>query len=192
GGQGGPFELRSPNGANDLDPIERAAVIAFLSNALTDPRVAASTAPFDRPTLYSEMVPFGSTVVGPATVSGVGWQPLMIDNVPPLVEKVGGPNWWKIGVGSHGAFAGTHPIIPPTSTAMLFVDPFLTGGGPFWLSGGATMVAMLPTTAQGFATAQQPVPLSTALIGSPSHLQWIVQDPGGWVGWSEAVTFVPL
>ena len=36
------------------DPVRRGQVIEFLMNGLTDPRVAAETFPFDRPTLSSE------------------------------------------------------------------------------------------------------------------------------------------
>ena len=41
----------------NLTPQEKAALLAFLSRPLTDPRAAGETAPFDRPGLYSESGP---------------------------------------------------------------------------------------------------------------------------------------
>lgn len=37
------------------DPVRRGQVVDFIANALTDPRVAAETFPFDRPTLATEV-----------------------------------------------------------------------------------------------------------------------------------------
>ena len=48
--------LNIPVTGQQGEPI-RAWVIDFLTNGLTDPRVANETPPFDRPTLFSEMGP---------------------------------------------------------------------------------------------------------------------------------------
>lgn len=189
GGLGPPFELvgfLSPN----LTLSERAAVIAFLSNALTDPRVASELPPFDRPTLFSETVPFGSNLTNVSTPAAAGWDPVMLAEVPPLVEKVGGPNWWKIGVGSrNGATGGV--MIPAGNKAALFLGGSDAGGAPFFLLGSSHLVS-LPITPQGFATAHQPVVLVPGMIGTTSFLQWIVFDPSGDVGFSESARFTPF
>lgn len=193
GGLGGPFELRSllVPGQPGLTPLERQAVIEFLRDALTDPRVAAGLPPFDHPTLYSQTTPFGSNLSRPATASMPGgWQPLMICDVPPLVEKVGGPSWWKIGVGSNGAGLGG-PIIPPGSTATLWFGNTDAAAGPFYLTAPVPLVA-LPTTAQGFATAQVPIVLNPGMIGVTAYLQWVVMDPTMVFGWSESSWFTPF
>ena len=191
GGAGGPFELKGFGGPG-LMPWERAAVIAFFSNALTDPRVAGGLPPFDHPVLYSQATPFGSNLSKPSTASVPGgWQPLMICDVPPLVEKVGGPNWWKIGVGSNGAGAGTAPIIPPGSTAWLYLGNSDAAFGPFYLTMPA-LLATLGTTPQGFATAQVPIMLNPGMIGVTSYLQWIVMDPMMVFGYSESSWFTPF
>jgi cytochrome c peroxidase len=190
GGPGGPFELRSVTTPSaTLTAAERAAVIAFLGNALTDPRVAAATPPFDRPKLFSESIPFDSNLTNPST-PGAAWRPKMIADVPPLVEKVGGPNWWKIGVGSAGAGLGG-PIIPPGSSAVLWLGATDTAAGPFWLT-GASMLASLGTTAQGFATANVPIVLTPSMIGTTGFLQWTVVDPMGNIGYSESASFTPF
>jgi cytochrome c peroxidase len=177
---GPPFGLvgAGPN----LNPIERAAVIAFFSNALTDPRVANGWPPFDGPTLFTQVQPFNSNLTNPATPGPGGWQPQMIADVPPLVEKVGGPTWWKVGVGSNGAMAGT-PILPPGAAAALFTDVADTAGGPMWLP-APMLVAMPAVTAQGFATAQVPIPLNAAMMGVTFYMQWVVQG-----GYSESARF---
>lgn len=190
GGPGGPFELRSLGGPPGLTAIERAAVIAFLSNALTDPRVAGGLPPFDHPTLYTTSIPFGSNLTKPATAAGAGWQALMIADVPPRVETVGGPSWWKIGVGSNGAGAGG-PVIPAGSMATLFFGATDANPGPFYLT-SPTALVMLPTTPQGFATAQVPIVLTPAMIGTSAFLQWMVIDGGGSTGFSESARFTPL
>lgn len=190
GGLGGPFELRSLLGGPTLTAAERAGVIAFLGNALTDPRVAGGLPPFDHPTLYSMANPFGGNLTKPATAAGIGWQPLMLAEVPPLVEKVGGPSWWKIGVGSSGGGAGG-PIIPAGSMATLFFGSSDANPGPFYLTAPMAL-ATLGTTPQGFATAHVPIVLTSAMIGTPGFLQWMVIDGSGWTGFSESARFTPL
>ncbi|MFK7740603.1 MAG: cytochrome-c peroxidase [Planctomycetota bacterium] len=190
GGPGGPFELRSLlTPSPTLTPGERNAVIAFLRNALTDPRVAGATPPFDRPKLYTDAFPFRSNITRPSTAGGL-WRPRMISDVPPLVEKVGGPSWWKVGVGSQNASFGA-PIIPPGSVATLWMGNSDTAAGPFYLTGASALVN-LPTTSQGFATAHVPVPLSATMIGTMAFLQWSVLDPFGTLGFSESSFFIPL
>jgi cytochrome c peroxidase len=185
GGPGGVFELKGFGGPN-LTPSERNSVILFLRDALTDPRVAAGLPPFDHPTLFTTANPFNSNQTKAATPAGGGWTPKMIADVPPHVETVGGPNWWKIGVGSAGAGAGG-PIIPPGSLAILFLGASDANPGPFYLTGFTPLVG-LTTTAQGFATAQQPIVLTPGMIGTTSFLQWVVSD-GTWVGHSESARF---
>jgi cytochrome c peroxidase len=187
GGPGGPFELRGLGGAPNLTVSERNAVIAFLRDALTDPRVAAGTAPFDHPKLYTQANPFGSNISKPATGTLPGWRPRMIADVPPFVEAVGGPNWWKIGVGSAGGGVGG-PIIPPGSMATLFLGTSDANPGPFYLT-GATALVTLATTPEGFATAFNPVALVPGMIGTTSWLQWVVVDAGFNVGHSESAFF---
>lgn len=182
GGAGPGFELRGAGA--DLTPSERDAVIAFLGNALTDPRVAAALPPFDRPTLYGELVPHDSNFVGPATAASSGWKPRMIASVPALAETLGGPSRWKIGVGSDGGGAGA-PLIPPASVALLWLDASLSTSGPLWLP-APLLFGMRATTPEGFATFHSPGPIGVSLVGVTLMFQWQVFSPGGEVGYSEA------
>src|SRR4029079_3967650 len=55
--RGGDFDAPNKNPAIapiGLSPTQKAALVAFLRRPLTDPRIPAGTAPFDRPMLYSE------------------------------------------------------------------------------------------------------------------------------------------
>lgn len=85
--RGGDFS--APNKAGQVRPrnwtaTQKANLLAFLRDALSDPRVAAEQAPFDRPTLYSESarVPqlLGSGIAGSA-----GVVPQILALEPPLL-----------------------------------------------------------------------------------------------------------
>jgi cytochrome c peroxidase len=70
----------------NLTQQQKDALVAFLSVALTDPRVASQSAPFDRPTLYTETdrVPqaFGAGAVGSGGVT-----PRFVAVEPPYVAN---------------------------------------------------------------------------------------------------------
>jgi len=53
----------------DIPPAERAPLVDFIANGLTDPRVAARSFPFDRPTLASERPP----AIPALPVAWLGW-----------------------------------------------------------------------------------------------------------------------
>jgi cytochrome c peroxidase len=153
-----------------LTPTERSQLVAFLRNALTDPRVAAELPPFDRPTLAYERHAgrFGADHPG----SG-GIAPQALDDAPLLV---GGP--YRLGVadalgGSIAAFvlstaqapAGTAlgPVpIHLSLTAPHAILPFaLAGSGP----------------GNGFATLLFDIPNDPNLAGLPLLNQIFVVDP---------------
>ncbi len=55
--RGGDFDAPNKNPLIvpfNLSPQEKAALLAFMTRPLTDPRAAAESAPFDRPRLYTE------------------------------------------------------------------------------------------------------------------------------------------
>lgn len=148
-----------------LSAQQKSDLVSFLRGALTDPRVAAGTAPFDRPTLYSE-----STRVPQATGSGTqgsgGNIPQVAANEPPLA---GNPSF-AVGVSNAlgGASAvlvidssdpGTGPTIPATASfARLTVQ--LSGSG----------------AGQGFGSVSLLIPANPTLIGSTFIGRWYVQD----------------
>src|SRR5216684_1709232 len=98
-----------------LSPQQKSDLVAFLSGALTDPRAAAGTAPFDRPVLYTESnrVP---QVTGSGTPGAGGNTPQVSAIEPPLV---GNPNF---SVGVSNALGG--------ATAVLVIGSTDPGPGP--------------------------------------------------------------
>jgi hypothetical protein len=149
-------------------------VMEFLGNALTDPRVANGTVPFDFPTLRGDNVPFGSNLTGPGSPGTAGRVPVMIGNAPPNI----GFNGWRLGLGN--SLVG--------ATASLFFSPAMLpgqiiGGVPVeldlsvaFVSGTVTVQAVVGQPG-GVATVQQPVPFNPGLIGLPLNWQWFVSDP---------------
>ena len=63
-------------------PARQAAVVDFLENALTDPRVAAEEFPFDRPALGSEIA-----TIMTYNVQAPGWTPARADIVADIIRQ---------------------------------------------------------------------------------------------------------
>lgn len=181
--RGGDFDaankpgLISPLG---LNATERAALVAFLES-LTDSRVAAESAPFDRPAMYavSGNVPSldGNSVPGSGNVA-----PQMVAIEPPLR---GNPNFTlgvAGGLGGASAFLAiadaplpTNPGAINQSSVRMRFDLNLSGSG----------------AGNGFASV--PVALSgdAALNGKTLHARWYVTDGSAANGFaaSESATF---
>lgn len=184
-----PFGLRLiGSGPNfTLTAGERAAVVDFLQNALTDPRVVAEVAPFDRPELASERLgPFEANEYGVGTPGASGLTPEIIANVPPMVTKPlpSGTmpiDWFKVGVGEAAPFA----------PAYLLVNTIDDVGPTLWVGPGFTVLFIGNTSPEGIATAHVPFPLIPATIGTAFYTQWMLDD-GGVRAFSNAAKFVPF
>ena len=153
-----------------LSPQQQSDLVAFLRNALIDARVLAGTAPFDRPTLYSESIRVPQ-ITGTGTQGSGGVVPQATAIEPPLV----GNSSFTVGVTNAlgGASAvlvidsndpGTGPAIPATASfARLNVQ--LSGSG----------------AGQGFGSASLLIPANSSLVGQIFFGRWFVQD-GNAVG----------
>src|SRR6266566_230235 len=148
-----------------LSPQQKSDLLAFLRGALTDPRVAAGTAPFDRPTLYSESTRVPQ-VAGSGTQGSGGNIPQVTANEPPLA---GNPSF---AVGVSNALGG--------ATAVLVIDSSDPGTGPTIPATGSfarlTLQLSGSGAGQGFGSAGLLVPANSALIGSTFTGRWYVQD----------------
>src|SRR6266550_3854936 len=148
-----------------LSAAQKSDLVSFLRGALTDPRVAAGTAPFDRPTLYSE-----STRVPQAAGSGTqgsgGNIPQVTANEPPLA---GNPCF---AVGVSNALGG--------ATAVLVIDSNDPGTGPTIPATASfarlTLQLSGSGAGQGFGSASLLIPANPALIGSTFFGRWYVKD----------------
>jgi cytochrome c peroxidase len=155
----------------NLTAQQKADLVVFLEDALTDPRVEAGTFPFSRPTLASEL-PSMNTVYGVHSLSGLGVPPKMLTHTP---ANVGNPHFL---LGLYDAKPNT-----PTLTALAYLpgdgQPFpdprypipmnVNVGTLFLLTPGATDNLGIDTLSLG-------VPLNSALIGLKFYAQWFIKD----------------
>ncbi len=185
-GVGGGFDALDPvlNGlvipAQDVDNITE-----FL-HALTDPRVAAETFPFDRPTLRSERGAgaLNPEPLGTGEVVGTGGvAPRSIITASPFF----GADNFRIGVQSE---------LSGTFAAMRLRLSALGGlGGPLAVRSlglplGPTFVASAPD-GTGYATWRFPLTQTPAMVGLAFDGQWWVRDPqaAGGIARSELLRF---
>ena len=158
-----------------LSPQQHADLVAFLKHPLTDARVAAQTAPFDRPTLYSQSnhvaTPFGAPTAG----SG-GFAPQIFAFEPADI----GNQSWTIAMDRGN---------PGMSAIVLLSPAALVPGVPFQ---GATMnvelagaqiarAGLLQGSGPGDGWISKTVAISSdpLLAGVPMFAQWFVLDPDG-------------
>jgi cytochrome c peroxidase len=164
-----------------LNATEKLQLQDFLQNALTDPRVAAQTAPFDRPQLYSETQVFEGNEYGLGTAGISGAIPEILANSPPHVLQPGASDWFKVGVGNAA----------PNATSMVMFGAAPAGGPTIWVTSLFATIVAPNTNAQGIGTLQQPVALTTAMIGVPFFCQWFVDD-AGTASFSDAARITPF
>lgn len=162
-----------PNAANDL--------INFLTNGLTDPRVANSLPPFDHPTLRSEILPEAGIQNGIPTLGSGNRVPLLISNVP---GNLGNADF-KIGV--HGALGGAvSTLVLSTATA-----PSLGQLSGVWinigLNGSELLIPQVLNGAAGvpgagYGTLSVALPNVPVLSGLSLYTQWFIWDGGAPAG----------
>ena len=156
-----------------ISPQQRVDLVAYLSNDLTDPRVAGESGPlFDRPMLYSESarVP---RIVGEGKSGSGGFVPNVIAIEPPfagnpsftvgLTEALGGVQAVLV---IDEADPGTGPVIPATAS-LTRETVTVRGQGP----GG------------GYASVSVAIPSDAALLSSTKASatlfgRWFVLDDG--------------
>ncbi len=145
------------------------AVVDFLANALTDPRVANETFPFDRPKMHSERASANPAIVGSGDVGSGGYVPQMIAVIPPNL----GNEDFKIGVdfALGGAQAWVAVSQDPPVDGVLAEDELY---GPIMLHGMGN--------GGGYGTLAYPIDNNIALDGQRLHMQWMVSDPAASAG----------
>jgi cytochrome c peroxidase len=149
-----------------LNPQQQADLVAFLKRPLTDPRVVAEAAPFDRPTLYTESnrVP---QITGTGRAGSGGVTPQIKAISPPVV---GNPNF-TVSVASALGNANATLVIDT-------VDPGLASIVP-----GEANLALVSASTQstgagnGWASASIPIPDSPFIVGQTYFARWYVVDP---------------
>lgn len=157
-----------------IPPPARNDLINFVQNALTDPRVAAGTFPFDRPTLRAQLLPPRGIEYGLDTPGSGARRPDMLAGVPANLDN----GDFKVGIGDALGGALAALLVSPTSGggqtfgANLNID--LGSSAVFFTTLGGTWGA----PAVGYGTVQFPLPTDPALSGITGFAQWLVFDAG--------------
>jgi mono/diheme cytochrome c family protein len=187
--RGGDFN--APNKAAQIAPFtltpqQRAALVAFMRNALTDPRVASQQPPFDRPTLYTESgrVP---VVLGGGRAGSGGLVPRVVALEPPLL---GNPS---MTFGVDNALGGAAAVFVVSSTQPRAQNPFGRGSTLSSPIGPLRFPVLLAGsgTGAGWASASVDLPALPTAAGTELFGQWFVLDPAApqGVATSSVVSF---
>jgi len=165
-----------------LSGFDVAALTAFLEVGFTDPRVAAETGPFSRPTLWSESNPNGVSQYGANWSGSGGFIPDWIALTPPSL----GDHEFKVGVrhalGGVGAFLGVSPQSLPIGSSLSGTPLHVNYLNPEFLLLSYTLEGAGP--GGGYTTQRFGIPNDPALVGVTLFGQWWVNDPGAVSGWA--------
>jgi cytochrome c peroxidase len=158
-----------------VPPQGATALLDFLQNGLTDPRVAQGLPPFTRPTLRSELLPENGVLYGAGSPGSGMRVPAMLAGVPANLGNVD----FKLGVAdARGGALATFVLSTGAAATQLGgvnVNVAFNAGEvlvPIAL-GGAPGVAGV-----GYGTLRVGVPAIPALTGLTLFGQWFVWDAG--------------
>lgn len=163
-----------------LPPNEAAQIQDFIGNALTDPRVALQTFPFDKPTLFVDRPQDRATLVGGGVAGTGGIVPQIIAQAPPMIGNM------QYRLGLNNSLGGASAVLALSSNPPV--------------AGRITPQSVLPGvvasgTGAGGGTATVHWALTPGAIepGQVLFAQWIVSDPGavGGQAWS-SVARIPF
>ncbi|MFT3683961.1 MAG: cytochrome c peroxidase [Phycisphaerales bacterium] len=161
-----------------VNPQQLTQLADFLRNGLTDPRVANSTFPFDKPRLWTLRPDLQNASLGGATPpAGLSTAPSVISVDPPVIGSS------DVRVGLANATAGR--------AAKLRISHAAPVGGS--ISGGEVL-APVTVSVQGAATLRMDVTLDKYTPGTPIYVQWEVASADGQsiASRSDVVRVVPF
>jgi len=152
----------------------------FLVNALTDPRVAGASFPFDRPLLFTDRPQDQPSIIGGGVAGSGGILPRIIVQGPPMVGNL------DYRVGLDGALGGASAVlgistVPPVA-GRITPERFV----------GQVFVSGLGTN-QGPQTLKWPLLPGQVTAGEVVFAQWFVTDAGAAGGQAlSAVARIPV
>ncbi|MCA9245141.1 MAG: hypothetical protein KDA32_14375, partial [Phycisphaerales bacterium] len=160
----------------NVPPPAAQVIIDFLSNALTDPRVAAETFPFDRPTMFMQRPGDRPTLVGGGRPGTGGVLPVMIVDAPGLIGS------FDHRVGVRDALAGA-----PATLVFSLTEP--TGADVAM----DEVVGQMDIDGDGLATMQWPLVPGQFADGDVLFAQWRIDDPAATDGVAlSAIARIPV
>jgi len=154
----------------NLTPAQQSNLVAFLRGALTDPRVAAGSGPFERPLLSTESSRFVRSETN--GVAGTGGAVPRIGIVAPAVA---GNTAFSVGVSA--ALGGSQAVL-----AIGTYDPALDGQVPGTAALVCTNVVLEGDGPEGHGQVTIAIPADTGLVGTNLVGRWFIYDsaaPGG-------------
>ncbi|MBK9386330.1 MAG: hypothetical protein IPN34_16075 [Planctomycetes bacterium] len=161
-----------------LSPAERADLVEFLRDGLTDPRVAAELPPFDRPRLASERAATRVARYGYGTSGTGGIAPVL---VAPHPAFLGNP---RFTLGVARALGGSQSLLGFATAAA--PAGLLLGSQPLWIAptswfaGVSLPLAGAPGLGgSGYESLALPIPADPLLDGQTLYVQAFVFDPAG-------------
>ena len=143
----------------NLPPQDSQALVDFITGALTDPRVAAQTFPFDKPTIWQDRAADRPTLIGTAT-NGTSGQPRIIAIDAPMI----GSTTFRLGVQGRA-----------NSTVTLQLSTTAPANNQLTQIASTQVVT---TDADGLATVFIALPAGTA-PGVARFARFVVTDPLG-------------
>ncbi len=155
-----------------LTPLRREALIAYMRDALTDPRIQAELPPFDRPTLFSES-PRAPVVYGQGT-EGLHGVPRIVALEPPIASK----GRFTVALGSARAGAAATLVVGRSDPGVRSILP----RGDF--ANVATIVQPADPTTGGYASVQLDLAAHPRLAGTRLFARFYVADPAAADGWA--------
>ena len=162
-----------------LLPGDRDAIVAFLRNALTDPRVTLGTGPFEHPTLANEAGRYAKAY-GVGTPGTDGFVPRFATDDPSYV----GNNSYTI---SLDRALGSKPAILVFDTAP-GTGSLVWGNVQIWIAGTTALTGIdagllrAGGAGVGWGSWSFKIPNNPALGGGAAYLQGFVMDPGAVYG----------
>ncbi|MCA9320209.1 MAG: cytochrome-c peroxidase [Planctomycetes bacterium] len=158
---------------------EKTAIVDFLRNALTDPRVAQELPPFDRPTLGSELG-HEPTIMGSGNQGSGGFEPVSVATQPPAL----GTYQYTVGVGD--VLGGSIAVLA-LNTMPALPGAMLAPGVPLHVATTPSPITVVVSTSgqgsgNGVASLTMQLPPQPSLVGFHIFGQWFVVDamaPGG-------------
>lgn len=178
--RGGDFD--APNKHPLIRPLglnagQRAALVAYLRNGLTDPRVAQESAPFDGVTLFEQDAALHPRTFGAGTAGSGGAVPRLVCHEPPalgnddftvaIVDALGGARAFLL-VSTRDRVGGV-PFRGATSHLALF------SGRSRWIAAGELAGI---GAGQGYGSVGLRLPSGSGYDGLELFAQWFVTDPG--------------
>ena len=149
----------------NLTAQQKADLVAFMKRPLTDPRVAAETAPFDRLLLYSDSLRVPQ-ITGVGTPGAGGQIPQVTALAPPIVGNA------NFTVGVSNALGGTQAVLVIDKS-----DPGATTKIPGTASLARVTVSLSGMGAgNGYGSVSLTIPNDAALVGATLFGRWYVSD----------------